>query len=242
VSSGREIHAITELEAPVVKVAFGRYITSLDSRFRIRLWKPDGQLFHAFDGIKTRQSQVGPYPRRNSDFSPDATRLAMVSVDGGAVLWDLHAESARIRSLGEASGPVTFAPDGERFATWSQGQKVLLWGFEDLKVLRQFGIELEAEEGKEAERQLTMEFLAFNPDGSRIAAVSREGHVFLWDVASGRQVGMAQGPEGDVRAVVFLPDGGLRVASGGWNLLKTRDPKTGTSQVEPLLVWDAQIE
>jgi WD40 repeat protein len=55
--------------------------------------------------------------------------------------------------------------------------------------------------------------VAFSPDGTTLAAGSRNSTIYLWDVASGRQGKALVGHRSAVRSVAFSPDG-TTLASG----------------------------
>ena len=57
--------------------------------------------------------------------------------------------------------------------------------------------------------------VAFSPDGSRLASVAQDHTLRLWEPATGREIAVARGQQGEsVAAVAFSPDG-RRLASGG---------------------------
>ena len=66
--------------------------------------------------------------------------------------------------------------------------------------------------------------VAFNPDGTRLAAGATDRTVRLWDTLTGKELSILRGHEGMVNSVAFSPDGN-RVASAG-------DDKTAR-------LWDA---
>jgi WD40 repeat protein len=57
-------------------------------------------------------------------------------------------------------------------------------------------------------------YLAFSPDGLRLATAGRVGPVRLWDLDTGQQIMSVKGPSGEVTCVAFSPDGN-RLAAGG---------------------------
>ena len=56
--------------------------------------------------------------------------------------------------------------------------------------------------------------VAFSPDGGRLASVSHDGTLRLWEVATGREIAVAAATALAVEAVAFSPDG-RRIATGG---------------------------
>ena len=71
--------------------------------------------------------------------------------------------------------------------------------------------------------------LAFSPDGKML--VSGEGFaaspINLWDVASGKKLGVAEGHYGWVSALVFLPDGKTLVSASGDETIRLWDVSEG---------------
>jgi WD40 repeat protein len=92
---------------------------------------------------------------------------------------------------------------------------------------------------------------AFSADGQRLATGDRVGHVVIWDVAGGRQLGSVETPElytwdgrqrirsiGGVRALAFSPDG-TQLAVGGVGQIGNVDGLGGPSRVE-IFNWARQ--
>jgi WD40 repeat protein len=51
--------------------------------------------------------------------------------------------------------------------------------------------------------------VAFSRDGRELATVQRDGTVRLWNVATGREVGVLRGNQASVGCVRYSPDGKL---------------------------------
>jgi WD40 repeat protein len=71
-------------------------------------------------------------------FSPDSTRVAAVSADGSAQLWD--ADSGRpalmLRGHADEAWAVAFAPDGRSLVTGSWDRTARLWGVSPGEIAR----------------------------------------------------------------------------------------------------------
>jgi WD40 repeat protein len=169
-------------------------------------------------------------------FSPDGKTLASGDVQSTVRLWDVAAakESRAIDvQSGTESLSLAFAPDGKTLAcagAWNdssflpagginvqgvmmtpkQGYRVLLWDVESGKEVRHF-------EGLGD----NVKCVAFSPAGKTLAASSRDGHVALWDSATGKDrlyVLAHPGHHDDefstVPCVTFAPDGKALISAG----------------------------
>jgi WD40 repeat protein len=58
--------------------------------------------------------------------------------------------------------------------------------------------------------------VAFSPDGQRLATVSQDEEVRLYDLMTGQERGAIRGHVGDVWGVVFSPDGRHLAACSGY--------------------------
>jgi serine/threonine protein kinase/WD40 repeat protein len=145
-------------------------------------------------------------------FSPDSSILASGSSDGTVKLWDPQSGTVKQTLTGESSGDaprVAFSPWGTTLAIVGLGGGIRL---------------LDIPSG--AARVLDADFagsLAFSPDGRAVAVDhNNPTEIDLLDVTSGALKRKLKGAPGDLRSLVFSPDGRL-LASGG--TLWKKDPR-----------------
>ncbi len=139
------------------------------------------------------------------DFSPDGTRLAVVSNDRSIHLCDIktgvevaHWDRERIDC-----NEITFSRDGRRLAVASDSAKASVWDVETGKV---------SEFDTSSSSVLTV---AFDPSGNRLVTGTLDGAVRQWDVETGQEIESPyERHNGPVTAVAYSPDG-ERVASAG---------------------------
>lgn len=152
-------------------------------------------------------------------FSPDGSTLASC----GRVpmhLWDV-ATGRQLLTLhmGDYAFGLAFTPDGRRLVVsaptvWAPGSVIAL--------------ELDQGRGIRDFRGLTglIAQVKFSPDGHRLAALSHDWQVGVWERESGRLLGVFDAPQGrfiDNVGLAFSPDGHSLAFSGGhearlWNL------------------------
>ena len=127
-------------------------------------------------------------------FSPDGTRLAVGSRTahgdpGGVDVYQLE-EGRGIRTFRGLRGPVPktiFSPDGRLIAGLSQDWQVAIWD----QASGQLRITLDVPQGLVADNS----GLAFSPDSKRFA-FSAGRQAKLWDVETGKELGVWPLPEG----------------------------------------------
>ncbi|MBN2562225.1 MAG: protein kinase [Phycisphaerae bacterium] len=134
-------------------------------------------------------------------FSPDGLRLASASKGGTVRIWSVTTwqELVTPRRL-ERWSTVKFCPEGKRLAA----------GANPLHILDALtSEEITSFDGLESYYGPP----AFSPDGTRLAAPSRDQTVHIWDLTTGKLASVLRGHMGWVQAVAFHPDG-TRLASG----------------------------
>ena len=176
----------------------GKILVSADADFTARLWD-----------IATNQ-QMGK-PLKGADcwngsvaFSPNGKILAAGSTDGRVYLWNV-AKPARAGYLSHTAflpGPVeavAFSPDGKLLAGTTAGAGIVLWNVATHQPI----VKLVAGHGD------LHPSLAFSQNG-RVLAFSSGNTVYLFDVATRRQIGNPfasnKSPQDLVASVAFSPD------------------------------------
>jgi WD40 repeat protein len=129
------------------------------------------------------------------------TRLASVSDDRTARIWDLEKRELLATLKGHEKGVRCLAPspDGSVLATGSWDETIRLWDTS----LEKEAIVLNGR------RAGPVNSLAFSPDGRLLAASEwgRSRCVRLWDTKTNKEIGLIRGIGDDFRVVLFTPDG-----------------------------------
>ncbi len=139
-------------------------------------------------------------------------------------LWDL-ASGRPVRTFEEGAGPVealAFSGDGGKLAAGGGTNEgpgwATVWDAENGAALKSLG------------RVGLVKFLAFHPDGMRLAVADwAEDKVHLWDLATGKAI-TNPGPTG-VSCVDFTPDGERLAALGFDGNIHLADARTGDEVV-----------
>ncbi len=186
-------------------------------------------------------------------FSADARRVVSISHVirgknswGGDVfrtvilLWD--AAARRVRTIEHSSGAVAISPDGGRVAAGNVGDRgdgLTFFDFETGAVLR-----TAAFAGRGDPNVAGPIFLAFSPDGSRLAVSHARGPLAIHDGVTGERLQWVERPrpdQGEVRAVAFS-DGWLHVVEGGVDFSDEWDRERSFKKLGPLVTWRSPLE
>jgi WD40 repeat protein/outer membrane murein-binding lipoprotein Lpp len=205
----------------------------------VRLWDAqNGVCLAALPASRTKENYV--YGQDCVAFSPDGSLLAAAADGHGVDLWDVATKRV-VHSITEVrTCALAFSPDG-RFLALGGEYRVLLWDLSTDAPWSGALADADAEGGETV-------WLAFSPDGKRLAAARTDHGVSVWDVSTGAVVSgpWSKEPRGEswsserTISVAFSPSGTILAATteqGGvrlWNMISTKEitlPPTPNSAV-----------
>lgn len=222
--TGRAVTTLADHKGDVVSVAWspdgGRLATGATDG-GVRVWDVStGMLLQSLVG---HQGAVG-----SVDFTAEGSGLLSAG-PRTTRLWDLSVGGARewvtVPASANHYGGLAFAPDGRSFAVAGPRSGATIHDASTGRTLHQLG-----------GIQLTINQLAFSPDGRRVVGTAGSGAnpdranrvVPVWDTASGALVRTLQGHTGDVSNAVFSPDGRRLATSSVDGTVRLWDAETGS--------------
>ena len=155
-------------------------------------------------------------------FSPDDTRLASGSREGGVILWDMQNRQhfSTLDSHTDQVKAVVFSSDGKKFASASKDGTVHL-----------LDLQTEKKTALLAEPNSSVEALVFSPDSSTLVSAHRDGIVQLWDANTYQHIADFIGARGTM-ALTFSPDGKTVITGSRDGLIQLWDVNTRTVRQE----------
>jgi RNA polymerase sigma factor (sigma-70 family) len=210
-ANGKELHVLKAHKYGVGAVAFspdGKLLLTGGHDGKIDLW--EAATGKAVKDLPGRQSGI-----TGLFFTPDSKRIVSGSYDNtirvrdAATGKEVHAFAGH---QGRVAG-VAYSPDGKLLATASADGTIRLWS------------------GTKEVRRLTVAgtggaAVAFAPDGKALAGAAFDG-IFLWDVATGKELRKLAGNKGWTCSLGFAADGKTLASGGDDKAIRLWDPATG---------------
>jgi WD40 repeat protein len=163
-------------------------------------------------------------------FSPDGTMLAATSpADGLVWLWTTATQSPDLILIEAADGCTL-----ESVAIDSTGQFIAVGGVDYMSTSDRDGAVCvwdRTTKLKAATFDHGVYAVAFDPQGRFLAGAGIDDHVYLWDVASEREVLRLEGHSDRVNAIDFTPDGSFFVSGSDDATLRVWDVLSGRLMV-----------
>ncbi len=150
-------------------------------------------------------------------WSPDATRLASASDDGGVRVWDPASGEQLQHLTGHTDwvNGVAWSPDATRLASAGH-DGVRVWDPASGEQLQHLTGHSGGATG-----------VAWSPDATRLASASRNGGVRVWDPASGEQLQHLTGHTDWVNGVAWSPDATRLASASDDGGVRVWDPASG---------------
>jgi len=239
---------------PVYAAAFspnGKLLAAAGAGHVVILWEISGT-----KAVRLAQPLSGPANTVYSiAFSPDSATLAAASTDGTIRLWHIADPARATRDgaplvtpgAGAYPNSVAFSPDGRTLAAGTSAGRVWLWALPGAAALAAGGAPAALPGMPLTGPADSVSGVAFSPDGSELAASSKDFKVWLWRVAARHAVpdGKLTGAINWVNTVAFSPDGrSLAAGTSGANVLvwslATRQVTAKLHHPQPVtsVTWD----
>jgi WD40 repeat protein len=156
------------------------------------------------------------------------------------VEWDLGAGSASRLLQGKIVWAHLFAlsPDAQTLAATGYDQSLHLWDTPTGTEIRKIPLPIQ-------QRSMSLEAVAFSPDGRLIAGGGNfdDGSVRVWSATTGQDVAKLEGHGRSVWSLTFAPDCKMLASWGGDQKIRIHDVPTGKQirAIEAPAVWGAAL-
>ena len=208
-STGREIRTFSGNEHLKTFSPDGRQVISSSFSEPIKLWDlSTGSVIRTFSGHTGYVGSVA--------FSPDGRQIISGSEDKTIKLWDTLTgrEIRTFSGNNDFIGSLAFSPDGRQvISSYLYSNHIKLWDASTGREIRTFSGQFFS--------------LAFSPDSRQIISGSDDKTIKLYDLSTGRVIGILPGHTGYVSSLVFSSDG-RQIISGSYDgTIKLWDASTG---------------
>jgi WD40 repeat protein len=168
-------------------------------------------------GTRVAQHHAFPGGLRAPTLAPGGRRLAATVDNRDMVLWDVAPWRERVRLAVPAllGSIIAFSDDAAQLATTDFQDGISLWDTDNGRLLSSCKVQY-------------VSSLAFAPGGAMLACSTTDRNVWLWNPATGEEIGVLRGHERTAFALAFSPDGCLLASSDFGGTVKLWDVATRT--------------
>ncbi len=186
-------------------------------------------------GKRIGEAMAHPEAVAHAAIGPDGKQVATTTADGMLHVWDVES-SKEVADAVQMMGPVVglaFSPDGKRFLVVTDKAPMGAMGATEVELRTYNAATVEPTRAEPLGSDLRPVVAAFSPDGKSILAVCQDRCARIWDIGSGKQIGVSLVHDSEVVEARFSPDGekvataGARGTARVWNA-KTGEPLTPT--------------
>jgi WD40 repeat protein/tRNA A-37 threonylcarbamoyl transferase component Bud32 len=162
-------------------------------------------------------------------WSPDGKRIASASEDKSVQVWDTSNGGPIFTYRGHTKKvlAVAWSPDGRRIASGGEDKSVQVWSpirdkssfFGTLRLTPRGQFNYKGHSGR-------VNGLIWSPNGQRIASVSNDKSLQVWDSSTGKQFIIHRNTSAGLNAVTWSPDGRYLAAGGNDKMVQVWDAVT----------------
>ena len=167
--------------------------------------------------------------------APDGKHVATASEDGMLQVWDVESRKELADAV-QLMGPVVglaFSPDGKRFLVVTDKAPLGAMGATEVELRTYDTATAEPTRAEPLGSDLRPIPAAFSPDGKSIVTVCQDRSARIWDIASGKQIGVSLVHDSEVVQARFSPDGEKVATAGADGTGRVWNAKTGESLSPP---------
>ncbi|MFQ3534338.1 MAG: WD40 repeat domain-containing protein [Aggregatilineales bacterium] len=213
VATGERLQSFEGARSGFQAVAFSRDAALIagatSDQNAIRLWEASsGRPAGILQGHRGQIASLG--------FSADGKQIASGAADQSVRIWDVE-KGTELRKLEDIKARVTviaYSPDGALLAVGGSNGDLLLYQTGNYSLVQTLG-----------SGRTSISSLAFSPDGKTLA-MGAAAKIFLWDVASGRNLTSFDAHAGTVISLTYSADGAQIISGGTDNAIRVFDANT----------------